>query len=751
VIAARRFGRGWLFPPLRPAADTAPAELFGFFPKGEPLALSLPGDAAPLALRHVPASARMLLSLPPEAEEVTILVDGQPQQLALEPAAGQAFAGRNVLLAQRNGEPASQVADFLVWHAAHHGADAAIILDRARPDAGDLAAELGALLAADPRGAAMAEVLVLRFDLPLGRPDEGPESHPLYAPDAPGRDRMEAPAPDPWSARLGFPLLYDMIRARHLSEAAAVARLEVMDLVQAAPDGQTLFARCQAEAGGVLPLSGERVYPWAIRDGEITLGDHICNRFDGTDRANSWCCVPSRLPAQAMWMPHRILGASGTPSASAAFWRCMALRHGEEGKVSRIVARTALQQRPELQAMAGFFGRTPEAVPREQANAERLLPVREVTGQRTAIVTTMKNEGPFILEWLAYHRAIGVSDFLVYTNDCTDGTDDFLRLLMRKGLVQWRENPYRESGMKPQHAALDHANTEAVIRGADWAICMDVDEFIAVHVGDHTLPALFAAVPDANLISLTWRLFGNADVHEYRDEFITQTYFLAAREQANKPHQAWGFKTLFKNMGLFKKLGVHRPKGIRPGAAERISWVNGSGRDMPQSEWRNAWRSTSVTYGYDLVALNHYAVRSAESFLVKRDRGRVNHVDRDQGMAYWFRMNHNVVEDRRMEKLRPKLQAEWDRLMCDPEIAAMHHACVAAHRAKIAELRAQPAHDTFYAELTSPRTAALSRLHGHFGSNVYLAGPAVIPDEIAARQPQDDFFFTVEHVDETQH
>lgn len=42
--------------------------------------------------------------------------------------------------------------------------------------------------------------------------------------------------------------------------------------------------------------------------------------------------------------------------------------------------------------------------------------------------------------------------------------------------------------------------------------------------------------------------------------------------------------------------------------------------------FRNGWRSTIETYGYDLVQLNHYAVRSAESFLVKRDRGRVNHV-----------------------------------------------------------------------------------------------------------------------------
>jgi hypothetical protein len=61
---------------------------------------------------------------------------------------------------------------------------------------------------------------------------------------------------------------------------------------------------------------------------------------------------------------------------------------------------------------------------------------------RTAIVTTMKNEGPFILEWIAYHRAIGVDDFLIYTNDCTDGTDTMLQMLMAKGLCQWRENPF---------------------------------------------------------------------------------------------------------------------------------------------------------------------------------------------------------------------------------------------------------------------------------------------------------------------
>ena len=38
---------------------------------------------------------------------------------------------------------------------------------------------------------------------------------------------------------------------------------------------------------------------------------------------------------------------------------------------------------------------------------------------------------------------------------------------------------------------------------------MDIDEFVNIHVGDHTLGALYAALPDADAIAITWRLFGN--------------------------------------------------------------------------------------------------------------------------------------------------------------------------------------------------------------------------------------------------
>ena len=54
---------------------------------------------------------------------------------------------------------------------------------------------------------------------------------------------------------------------------------------------------------------------------------------------------------------------------------------------------------------------------------------------RILAVTTLRNEAPFIVEWVAHMRAIGVTDLLVYTNDCDDGTDALLAVLANHGIL----------------------------------------------------------------------------------------------------------------------------------------------------------------------------------------------------------------------------------------------------------------------------------------------------------------------------
>lgn len=696
-----------------------------------------PGCATISEIRSINSGLMVLARADVFSDTVTLALRTGEVLLPVAAPQTERFEGLRCVVAERNGETAEAFAQWAAYHVERFGLDGIVLLDRALPAAAEdfraIAAEAG-----------IQSFVHVTCDMALGS-DEVRASHPFHAPDAPGKDRMGALPSEPQLSPLAELSIYEWVKWRFLGRSAAVANLDLTDLLH--PDVNP-FDAVHDSRHGVLQLVGQRIYPWRVREGmPPSYGDHICRQFDAARANRRWCVAPAKLPRDTVWRLVRIGGAEAEPADRTSFWRAVSMRH-PDASVAEIVPKTSLIEDETLVRLSKDVWRhNPVRAPSSEMDT---APAQASDAGRTCIVTCMKNEGPFILEWVAYHRAIGVDDFLVYTNDCTDGTVALLDLLQSRGLVQRRDNPFKTSGLKPQHAALAAAETEPVMQQAGWGISMDVDEFINIHVGQGRLEDLFERVGDANMISLTWRLFGNGDVHGYRDGFITDQFIRCAPELCRKPHQAWGFKTLFRNIGIYKKMGVHRPKGLKPDLWDQIKWVNGSGRPMPRKLLRNGWRSTTDSYGYDLVTLNHYAVRSAESFLVKRDRGRVNHVDRDQGLSYWFRMNNNWEEDRSITTRRALLEAEYTRLMSDPEIAAAHAHCVRSHQAKIRNLRATDSYEAFYKSLTGPRMERLARMHPHFGANVFLAGPDSVPDDVVWRNPVPrNFFFTVEKTETT--
>ncbi|WP_299965052.1 glycosyltransferase family 2 protein [uncultured Roseobacter sp.] len=721
--------------PLEPASAEHTREVALFFKSGSlPDTINDTADMGVRLARNIGGGLQIIGSATVRNNEVTLPFADHSGTAPLTEPETTPLAGKRVALALHGVETPEMIYQWLAFHREAQGLEGALILTRQGPEAAEA---LATALSQRPVKS-ISTVLVVSFDTPLGRSQDGDETLPFYAPDAPGRDRMEFPTPDPWRAPFTEIVTFELLRHLFLAQARGVLNLALSDLLPQGPQGSVFDLACAAPAG-MVPLIGHRIYPWSLhKKAAAGFGDHICRRFDASPANPRWCLAPAKAPAEAVWRLVRVVGAAPGDIPPLPYLRCMALRH-TGGSVSQIVPKSSLVEDADLLKLAqASFGTRPRRPPRAR------LEVRpERIEGRCGIVTCMKNEGPFILEWLAHHRAIGVDDFLIYTNDCTDGTDRLLDLLQERGIVTHRDNPYRGTGMKPQHAALQAAADEPLVHAVDWMICIDVDEFINIHVGAGRLEDLFDAVPDANMISMTWRLFGNSDLAEFEERFVTEAFTRCAPQESRKPHQSWGFKTAFRQMGIFKKLGVHRPKGLQPQLVDQIRWVNGSGLPMPRKEYRNAWRSTQDTYGYDLVTLNHYAVRSAESFLVKRDRGRVNHVDRDQGLIYWFRMNNNREEDRSIARLNGAVRAEYDRLLADPQIAAAHAACVAAHHARIAALRARPEYAAFYAEITSHRMQRLSRMLPQFGANVFQSGPSVVPDAVLERAGEPGFFFTI--------
>ncbi|MFT6674701.1 MAG: hypothetical protein ACJAVM_000884 [Sulfitobacter sp.] len=341
------------------------------------------------------------------------------------------------------------------------------------------------------------------------------------------------------------------------------------------------------------------------------------------------------------------------------------------------------------------------------APAARPAPPEGSSGN--VIVGCMKNEAPYIVEWIAYHRAIGVDTFLIYTNDCSDGTNEVLGRLHDMGVIQHRNND-KWKGNSPQQYALNQALKEPVIQNANWIIHIDVDEFMNVRTGNGTLEDLFAAVPDATNIAMTWRLFGHNGVTTLNDAFVIDQFDACAPKYCPKPHTVWGFKTMFRNIGAYGKLSCHRPNKLHEDFENHVKWVNGSGQDMTRDAAHNGWRSSKKNIGYDLLQLNHYALRSAESFLIKRQRGRALHVDRSIGINYWIRMDWSDFRDLTIKRNIPRLRAEYDRLMQDDVLRRAHQDGFEWHKAKAQELHAMAEFQDLYRQALAVKLTETERV-----------------------------------------
>lgn len=330
--------------------------------------------------------------------------------------------------------------------------------------------------------------------------------------------------------------------------------------------------------------------------------------------------------------------------------------------------------------------------------------------RRILAVLTVRNEGAFLLEWLAHHRAVGFTDFLVLSNNCQDGTDAMLDRLEQLGWLTHLRNdgPYDKGGI--QFTGLKRADKHKLVKKADWIMALDIDEFVNIHVGDNTLTALLEALPEATAITLTWRLFGNADVVRYCDEPVTEAFTRCAPAVMYWPWRASMFKTLYRNDGTYRKLGVHRPRSPDKARLKTARWFDGEGRAL-----EDQFKVTRIfnSYGrpnYGLAQLNHYALGTMESFVLKANRGRAVHGDHMLDMDYWVERNFNTDTDTTIHRLAPRSQPMRDELHGDAELARLHHAAVAWRKARFLELMEQEPYRALFARLLmTPPSRPISR------------------------------------------
>lgn len=284
---------------------------------------------------------------------------------------------------------------------------------------------------------------------------------------------------------------------------------------------------------------------------------------------------------------------------------------------------------------------------------------------KIAAVTSVRNEAPFLVEWVVYHRLIGFTDIVLFYNNCSDGTDLVAQALAKAGLVTAIEN-HGLPDMAPQVAAFTQARSLPQVKSADWAIAFDVDEFINIKCGEGRLSDLFDAVPDADAIMMQMRHFGSAHQIFMQNDLVIRQFDLASLVE--HPDNMI-VKTIHKMGKKFWGIGMHMPNFYQKyDALPRM--YNGSGVFLPDTVHRME-RLRKVPDGWggmDLVQLNHYAVRSLDQYLVKRRRGSGTGMKNRFSREYWQQRDANDVPETSIHRMLPGLEAAIAVVMADPAI-----------------------------------------------------------------------------------
>ena len=226
-----------------------------------------------------------------------------------------------------------------------------------------------------------------------------------------------------------------------------------------------------------------------------------------------------------------------------------------------------------------------------------------------AICLMVKDEEPYLAEFLAFHALMGVSHFRVYDNGSTDGT---LALLARLSTHYDIEVlPWTETGIERQQSAFNHA-CRALAGRYNWLAAIDADEFL-YDPQFRALPTVLAAVAaDVGAIAVNQRVFGSAGLTEISDDLVIRRFNRRAKLDYDENY--W-IKTIARPECVVSFQFSHSVY-MRQG---RYILTDGSAREVAG---KHPGKSTRIA-GHGPL-LHHYILKSWGEYQRKQRRGAVS-------------------------------------------------------------------------------------------------------------------------------
>lgn len=267
---------------------------------------------------------------------------------------------------------------------------------------------------------------------------------------------------------------------------------------------------------------------------------------------------------------------------------------------------------------------------------------------KLSVCAIMKDEAPYLIEWLEFHKIVGVERFYLYNNNSTDNTLDIVEPYVQSGEVVLHDWPF---SYKQQGSAYEHC-LASYKQESEWIAFIDLDEFLFPTEKEKLIEVLeeFDSCPAVVVNMLN---FGSSG-HEIRPEGLQIENFTKRAEDNFEEN-------------MYVKSIVRPEQILRPNCTHFFIPINQESFSVTENK-EPLGSSISERLSVQKLRINHYFTRSKQEAKQKVMRGDAFF---PWQKALWV-MEHrdrNEVEDLTIQRFVPRLRQAVDAVISKSRIA----------------------------------------------------------------------------------
>ena len=249
-----------------------------------------------------------------------------------------------------------------------------------------------------------------------------------------------------------------------------------------------------------------------------------------------------------------------------------------------------------------------------------------------SICAILKDEAPYLIEWLEFHQIVGVERFYLYDNGSSDHAKDLVESYIKSGVVVWHEWPIMQGQLPAYKHCLQNYQEET-----EWVAFIDLDEFL-FPTEDDDLRKVLEDYRDYPAVVVNWLVFGSSG-HQVRPEGLQIENF------TKRAVDEWETNKHIKSI-------VCPKNAICP--QEPHSFIYLDNQLAVTENKQSLFGPWSETHSVKRLRINHYTIRSLQEYQEKINRG-IADFDRPRVWAFEA-YDRNEVEDLTIQRFVPQLK-----------------------------------------------------------------------------------------------